>query len=424
MKLSRPTGGDKLRARLATGLGSTANVTLKLLCFALFPLARTTDEPKKILVHLVGNVGDIVVATPMLIVLRQRFPEANIELLTSTGSGAVGAAELLAGVDFLDSITSYALDDLARPGKALSLIRALRANRPDLIVMAPPALARYRQLLRNAIFARALGARRAIGLSLPTIQWALRSQVRVRPFFPHETQRFLGLLAPLNWVGPAPKARIAAGPLPSCRVPPTPFVAICPGGKQVLHRWPEDRFREVVREIVAATPHDIVAVGTSDERELCQRVIEPAGIRGHNLAGQLGIGETTALLAYAQLVLTNDTGPMHLAAACAVPLVALFGGSAPPGRWFPLGGPAVVFRAESACRACLGRADSTHCITRIDVAPVTRAVLERLSRARPCAEGEAGTCYLPSLDVGDEPIALVSTERGWASIASRYSCAP
>ncbi len=411
---------DPVADRIAAWTQRAADRSLRVLRRCLFPLGRPPTDPRRVLVHLVGNVGDVVVAAPMLQALGRRYPDAGIELLTSAGRGAnPGAAEVLRGFDHLQTIRHYDVDRVKRPKDLWRLVRELRKARPDLVVLCPTSLNTWRQGVRNLAFARLIGPRHVVGVGVPTIRWALGSQVRVRRYFPHESQRYLGLIRELGI--PDDRRPTVFGDLePESKqriddvTPAGRFVAVCPGGKQVPHRWPESRFVAVVAELTARTDVRFVAVGNEAERDLCERVLAPAGDRAHNAAGSLDLRETTELLGRGALLLTNDTGPMHLAAAVGTPVVAVFGGAMPPGRWFPWVAGATVIRAEAACLECLGRPDRPHCVDRIGTGVVLEACLRAID-ASP-AGGSDPFCDVVDPSGDHSRIRIIPTATGWQPV--------
>lgn len=411
---------DRTRERLAAALQSVADLSLRMVRRLLFPLGRVPSDPSRILVHLVGNVGDIVVALPMLRALRERFPNADICLLTSAGeAGNPGAVDLLTGSPLVDTIVDYRLSE-ARGREGLQrLVQTARAAAPDLLVLCPPSLGAWRHQVRNLVFTRFVGPRFVVGLRLGTIRWALDAQVRRRGWFPHETYRYLALLDELSVETPVSSVE-DLGPLApdvaeevDAFVTDTSFVAFCPGGKQVPHRWPVERFGEVAATLAAAG-HVIVAVGSHAEGALCRTMLDAVPGGGVNAAGQFDLRGTTELLRRADLVVTNDTGPMHLAALVEVPVVAVFGGAMPPGRWYPLTGRANVLRSEAACALCLDRGEHDHCVRRIGVDTVLDACHDALADGPP--DGAPPRCRLRDPLGAGPPRCIEPHGHGWAEV--------
>jgi ADP-heptose:LPS heptosyltransferase len=329
---------------------------------------------------------------PALIALRARYPESRIVLFTSAGgreSGYAGARDLLEDAPFLDEIEYYVIEEVRHPKGLLKLLRCFRRMRPDLFVSLPPCAIPFSSVLRNLLFARLSGARFNTGNSLTNLNLFAQAQARLIGLYPSEVVRQIGQLRELGVE--SPEVRFEFGTvgederqhITGALQPHQPFVALCPGGKQVAHRWPASRFSEAAKHLQNEMNVSLVAVGSQKERELCQAVLEDAG-GGLNLAGELSLKATALLLSKASLLLTNDTGPMHLAAAVGTTVVAIFGTRDVAGRWYPYGEGHRVFRAELVCPHCLFSAEeSDHCVKKIQADEVLRACMEVLKERLP-----------------------------------------
>ena len=364
---------SRLRARAGFFARDATNAALRALRSTMFPFGGPPRDPKSVVVHLVGNIGDIVVATPALAALRRRFPGARLTLVTSAGRrGLVGATDVLRGAPFLDDIVEYVLTDARSTSGLVGLLRKARALHPDLLVMLPPSMASARTLARNMIFARLAGAGYVVGLELSTFDAFLADQARYRQTWEHEVRRYMRLIEPLGipfepvefaLPPPDPDERTTIETIEARR----PFVAFCPGGKQEGHLWPVERFGAVASRVRRQAGHDIVTIGSRAESSSCDTVLQLAG-GGTTFAGRLSVRGTADLLRRASLLVTNDTGPMHLAAAVGTPVAAIFASRDFAGRWYPYGVPSEVFRARLVCDVCLFAANRTdHCVKEITV---------------------------------------------------------
>lgn len=127
----------------------------------------------------------------------------------------------------------------------------------------------------------------------------------------------------------------------------TGWIAVMPGAAfGPAKRWPAERFAAAARILKDRLNCNIVALGSSGERELCETVMRGIGPDSLNLAGRTMLTELAAVLAQCRLALTNDSGGMHLAAAMGVPVVAVFG-ITDPARTGPLGASARVLQASA-----------------------------------------------------------------------------
>ena len=111
------------------------------------------------------------------------------------------------------------------------------------------------------------------------------------------------------------------------------FVCLHPGARLQSRRWPVGRFASLARQL-AADGHRIVVTGTHDEAALCAEVAQAAGPGAVDLCGCTSLGALAALVANARLVVCNDTGMSHVAAAVRTPSVVVSCG-ADPHRFAP-----------------------------------------------------------------------------------------
>lgn len=378
------------KARFALAIRRALNVCLRMGRNLVFLRRKAPENPRCVVAHLIGNIGDIVVAIPSLVALRRRYPESRLILFTSAGErgkGLAGAKELLEGASFLDGVEVYATEEIRNPRSALGLLRRLRAYKPELFVSLPPCNISPANVVRNMLFARLTGARFGVGFEVVTLFLFSYEQAEYTGIYPSEIERNLKHLNELGVNSPA--IDFEFGPLEEEELTrierfieqSEPFVAVCPGGKQVGHRWPLERFVAVAGYLKQERGLNLVTVGSRAERELCDELLKAVG-GGINLAGELSLRGTTALLARARFLLTNDTGPMHLAAASGTPVVAIYGSKDLAGRWYPHGAGHELFRARTACRQCLfADEEYDHCVTQIrteDVLEGCRRLLERI----------------------------------------------
>ena len=382
---------DRFKARFALAVKGAFNLWLRLMRNLLFLRRRAPQNLECIVVHLIGNVGDIVVAIPALVALRERYPESRLILFTSAGErerNLVGARELLDGASFLDGIEVYATEEIRSARGTFALLRRWRRLQPQLFVSLPPCNISPLSVVRNLLFARLTGASFGVGFEVVTLFLFSYEQALYKGLYPTEIARNLGHLKELGISSPSvsfefgPPEATELRRIEKIARRSRPFVAVCPGGKQVGHRWPLERFIALAKYLKHERGLNLVAVGARFERELCDELLDAVG-GGVNLAGELSLRGTTELLSCALFLLTNDTGPMHLAAARATRVVAIYGSKDLAGRWHPAGEGHELFRARIACRQCLfADEESDHCVRQIEVEEVLegcRRLLERLN---------------------------------------------
>lgn len=159
--------------------------------------------------------------------------------------------------------------------------------------------------------------------------------------------QFERLLAGLGFAGYEAKPRLhlsesdERGAAEAIRKLKQPIVALHPGASETKRRWPVEKFAELSKAL-SLRGYDVVVTGSKSERPLCEE------IPGLNLAGELEIGELAALLRRCAACFVGDTGPMHIAGAVGLPIVALYGPSDPV-RTVPYASQLEVVQVGCAC---------------------------------------------------------------------------
>ena len=328
------------------------------------------------LIVRLGALGDIVHAVPAAAALRRAYPDARIDWLVDRRHRPM--------VDLISVVDRAIVLQRANAGGWLAVTRQLRGNRYD-------AAIDLQGLLKSAILARASGASRIIGFSI----WHLREKT-ARPFYTETDRRgrleadhvIVKNLRLLSAVGvhddrvEFPLAPVESPALEAVRaeVGDGRFALINPGAAWPNKRWAAERYGEVaafVRE-VRGLP-SIVLWGPGEEG-LAGAVIEASG-GSARLAPRTSLADLLALSRAASLMISGDTGPLHIAAAAGTPIVAIFGPTDPHrnGPWAPDDITVSRFGAcgchyERRCR------QKDWCLESVSVAEVTAAIQQRLAK--------------------------------------------
>ena len=210
-----------------------------------------------------------------------------------------------------------------------------------------------------------------------------RFQTNVFPVVRHQAHRYLELGAQLGGNRELVPPKIWCGTAAVTKFLPAdgkPLCAINAGAEfGPAKRWPAERFAAVARQVncrwlVLGGPGDVALAGT-----IAAQLPDVV-----NVAGQTTLLELCELLKACRLLLTNDTGPMHLAGALGTPVVAIFG-STSAALTGPLGAPVTIMQEPVECSPCYLRECPIdfRCMTRISVAQVTAAVLQLWGATQP-----------------------------------------
>ncbi|MEU6202796.1 glycosyltransferase family 9 protein [Micromonospora musae] len=260
-----------------------------------------------ILVLRALGVGDLATAVPALRALRAAHPDR--ELVLAAPAWLAPLVELVGAVDRL--VDTPGLGRMGWAGAPPRLAVNLHGRGPQ-----------------SHLLLATVRPGRLLGFANPSAGFA---DGPAWDESEHEVRRWCRLL---QWYGiPADRCDLTLRRPPSAGVP-TGVSVLHPGSKIVGKRWPADRFAALAREL-AARGHRVVLTGSPDERELAVRVAVLAGLPADAvLAGRTGLRELAALVAYARVVVSGDTGVAHLATGFATPSVVLFG-PVPPAVWGP-----------------------------------------------------------------------------------------
>ncbi len=354
----------------------------------------------RILTVRLDNVGDIVMLGPALRALRGSFRSAHITLMASPGGSQV--APLLPWLDAVmpervvwqDASSRLPLD----AERELALVARIAAGGFDAALIFtsfsqspwPPAYACYLAgIPRRAAQAGDFG-----GSLLTHVVPALERDA-------HQVDRNLHLLEGLGLprgdhrleVQVPPDAQTAASALleEAGLDLDQPFAVLAPGASCSARRYPAERF-SVVAGRLARAGLPVVLVGSANEGELAATILEGnADLPVLSLVGRTGVPELAAVLARAAVVVTNDSGPMHLADALDRPLVVLFSGTDLESQWRPRRSPARILRRPTPCSPCY-RFTCPYHLECLDIPPdeVVEHALSLLS------ESEAGNAMEPS----------------------------
>jgi len=337
-----------------------ANSALSGAARCFWPRRRPLD-PKRVCVYRIGNIGDTACAIPAMHAIRRAYPTARLTLLTSPGkSGSVGARELLEGVSWLDEIVVYHAEDIATARGRRELIRKLRSHKFDAWIELPAVAASLATQFRNIAVARAAGVRWAFGWRYQP-RFAAQAQSTFTEF-PDEVERLLALVREAGFDGTDDDfplqisdstSRTVSGLLDQAGVKGGGelMIALAPGAKLEPNRWPADRFIEVGKSL-AARGNRILILGGASDAPMCDQIANAIGRNAASLAGKTTVRESCEVLARCVMLICNDSGVQHLAAAVGTQCVSLFTRREFPGMWWPHGPQHEVLMKDVECHTC------------------------------------------------------------------------
>ncbi|MCB1234372.1 MAG: lipopolysaccharide heptosyltransferase II [Verrucomicrobiae bacterium] len=326
-------------------------------------------KPFRLLVRSPNPLGDACMAVPAIRALRTGRPDLHLTILCREN-----LAPLWRRQPDVDEVLT-----LGRKESPRSVGRRLRETAShDAALLFPNSL-------RAALEAWWGDIPRIDGFRGHHRRWLLDTIARPAPIGPprHHAHSYLRLAAATG-VDISDEDSLFAVPDPPEPGRSSNRLGICPGAEYgEAKRWPVERFAEVARQARAATGCAVSVFGSPGETPIGEAFSELAAFPHDNRVGKTSIDELIEELRGCRVVLTNDTGTMHLAAALGVPTVAIFGSTEP--AWTrPLGPNHQVIRRHVECSPCFLRECPLdfRCMREIDTDAVVRAVVGALSGDR------------------------------------------
>jgi len=298
------------------------------------------DAPR-LLITRTDRIGDLVLTTPLLKALREKFPKAWIALVVF-----LEHREIVQGNPFLDEVILY-----DKKGKERGLwgqgcfSQKLRSKKFDAVVHAHGTNRMHLAAWLAGIPVRIGYDRRA--------PWAL-THAHAYNKKEGKKQEAEYLFELLGLLGVNPPQEIATFfPVPDRSVRSfeylrlfhkipgdLPWIVLNPSASDGTKMWPSERFAELVTRLQKDRPSVFLTIGTLKDRPIAQRLIQNTSVPVFDLSGKLSLGQLGALLKRSALLVSNDSGPVHIATAVGTPVVSIFGryeAGLGPQRWQPWG---------------------------------------------------------------------------------------
>ncbi len=359
---------------------------------------------RRILIMRLGAYGDIVMATPLLAALRAAYPDAYFTWLAGpTEYQAIDASPYLDELIVWDGAYIRSAWRHGRIGPAVvrsaSLLRDLRRRHFDVFISLQPE--------EWPLLLRAVGAAQTIGVfNTFARHWGeernphyqkLYTQAYSRPEL-HRTDQYLGVLEAFGLPKPA-NPRLSIGFTTEDGVAADSFlakhsigasddfVAVAPLTTWPTKCWAVDRYAALGDALTKEHGCRILLIGTAAEGEILAQIASEMSAPAAVSAGALTFRQSAALIARSRLLVSGDTGPMHVAAAVGTPQIALFGATSP--LWYgPRTDSAISLLHEVPCGPCDKKecsqpgADYLRCLHLITVDEVLTAAGRLLGAAR------------------------------------------
>ena len=361
------------------------------------PLTTKNAHPRRILVIRLDLIGDLVLSMTAVRTLKRSYPETAIDLLALPAS-----AKVVIHDPDLDEIITYDPNVWRRPKallqaknwrNAYNLLRRLRVQHYDIAVSVFGSWA--------GIIAALSGAKRCVGFGRESYPGLMTDNVPGRHWRPgdhkHELDYCLELAKAAGaTIGPADRTpRLYVYPLAQQQLEQLlaqegidlekPLI-VChvSSNNGQSKRWPIPYWAILIDKLIRGQNAQVILTGSPDDKPLIVSVTRQMQEQAINLAGKTSLPQLVALLQQANLVISGDSGPMHIAAAVGTPLIAIHGPT-DPALSGPVSPTATVLRSDIWCSPCYNAKDTadcrfftTQCMKNILPSQVFKVVREKL----------------------------------------------
>jgi heptosyltransferase-2 len=319
-----------------------------------------------------GAIGDLLQMTPVIRALKGRYPQAGISLLV----GSQASAELFQHNACVRETIVFEKAGAHKSFRSLlKLWQLLRRNKYDLVINF------QRSNLKTWFLASAAFPCRVLVYH------------KTRAENVHAVVNYLETLAPLGIRARDTELELMPGALDrvfaqnivrSLGNEERPLIALNPGASHQVNRWGTDRFAALADMLTKELRARVIIIGGTDDIPLAEEIASKTASKPLIMTGKASLLQAGALLEHCDVLVSGDTGPMHLAAAVGTRVVALFG-AADPARTGPVGsGHRLIQAADVPCIPCRSRSCNNRayleCMEKIPVSLVFEAIRDMLKK--------------------------------------------
>lgn len=309
------------------------NSLLKFFQFLLFR-NKNISGAKRILIFRTGSLGDSICALPAIYSIRKNFPEAQIDILTNAGAeNLVSIGSLINRSLFNEIINYFGIENKL-------LFKILKEKKYDLFIQLPQYYSGFIRQTRDIFISKAIGAKYAFGWQIDSTRFLAKFQERLIEF-ENERDRLInillknglksyGLVYPLEITSEI-ESKIESVLQEKRLKFKDQNIGMVVGAKSKHSLWPIKYFMEVADHLLKKG-YNILLFGGPDDIERAEQI---TGDNVFNFCGKLTPLETAEMMKHCKLVISNDTGPMHLTYAVGTTVMAIISGRNYLGQWDP-----------------------------------------------------------------------------------------
>jgi ADP-heptose:LPS heptosyltransferase len=317
---------------------------------------------KVLIIFRIGSLGDTMVAVPSFKLIRQKYANYKIVLLTNTpvknSVKAASSYQILNGSGLVDDYIEYphASNNFL---KLITVANEIRNMKPSMLIYLMPPRS-FRQRLRDFIFFLYAGITNFCGL---WIDESLNKNVfnQSAGLYESEASRLLravgfdseNICKDLFSINVSENEYLTAKKFVQEDNQKSDFISLSVGSKVDVKDWGEENWIVFINELAkVATGFKLLFIGSSDESLRCEKLLSFWPYGGVNLCGLLTPRLSAAALSMSKLFVGHDSGPMHLASSMGIPTVAIFASRAQKGVWFPFDNENNVLYTDISCSGC------------------------------------------------------------------------
>ncbi len=339
-----------------------------------------------ILIIRLSSMGDVIIATPLIRLINQKFPDAKIDFAV-----AQNFADILKYNPRINNIYHYdkSIPRNMQKESRNKFLSEINLKQYDLLIDLQKNIRSYQ--FSSGIFKSkvSMNKNRLHKLSLVYCKKPLKSGLRVAEEYIRTVDE-LGVKpdkkCPEIWL----QSDLDSGRyLPHFRKQTNEIknIVIAPGAHHYTKQWPKEKFAALVKLLIEKYNCSIKLTGGNADVQICDDIIRQCGMNIENIAGRTDIIGTTELIDKSDLVISNDTGVMHIASARNVPVAAIFGSTVPELGFSPYNVKHEIVQKSIKCRPCthIGRAECPKghfdCMKKIEPSDIIMAVEKLFSRS-------------------------------------------
>lgn len=306
---------------------------------------------KKILIIQTAFPGDVILTTPLIQATHKAFPAAEIDFLTTP------ICENLIETDpELHRVIVFDKRGRQRGMRQLfQFARNLKQSGGYDLALVP------HRSMRSGFVAWLARIPVRIGFDTSAASFLFTQTIKYRADL-HEIDRNLQLLNDYLQVSAQLSPQIFPDAIDQSKIDEYflaneisethTLLAIAPGSVWATKKWPKENFVELCNRLAEMFPHPIFLIGGKEDAGLCRWIKQNASGKIFNTAGRFTFRESAALLARCQVLVCNDSAPLHLGVAVDTPVVAVFGPTVPEFGFYPRGEKHTIIQKSLSCRPC------------------------------------------------------------------------